>query len=205
MAASLPTVRIAGTTQVCPCHACAFFGSKEEEYAVLLPFMAEGIAAGDKCVNIIDRDDREERLKILSDAGIDAATAARTGQLELRPWEEAHLLGGTFDQHAMLDRLDRNAREAGDAFRLARLWSNQEWLAKGRAGSEDVVEYEGLFNHIWPKHSDITVCVYDTRKYTAAFLIQILCTHPFAIVGGIMTENPFYLPPPPLPDTRPRG
>ena len=42
------TVSIGRTLQSCPCHACAFFTSKEEEYRVMLPFMAEGFEAGDK-------------------------------------------------------------------------------------------------------------------------------------------------------------
>lgn len=45
------TVSLARTTQPCPCHACAFFSSKEEEYRVMLPFLAEGFEAGDKLLN----------------------------------------------------------------------------------------------------------------------------------------------------------
>jgi hypothetical protein len=40
------TFSIRRTTRACPCHACAFFTSKEEEYRVMLPFMAEGFGAG---------------------------------------------------------------------------------------------------------------------------------------------------------------
>lgn len=55
-------VHLAGNEQACPCHVCGFFSSKEEEYRVMLPFMAEGFRAGDKLFHIIDKRDRDERL-----------------------------------------------------------------------------------------------------------------------------------------------
>src|SRR5580693_8400865 len=77
------TVSIGSTLQSCPCQACAFFSSKEEEYRVMLPFMAEGFEAGDKLVHIIDKNHRAERAARLYGAGIDVETAERNGQLEL--------------------------------------------------------------------------------------------------------------------------
>src|SRR5580704_9679377 len=67
------TVSIGRTLQSCPCHACAFFTSKEEEYRVMLPFMAEGFEAGDKLVHIMDKNHRDERVGRLNQAGIDVA------------------------------------------------------------------------------------------------------------------------------------
>jgi hypothetical protein len=195
MEAGPKTVRLAGSTPTCPCHVCAFFRSKEEENAVLLPFMAEGFEAGDKLVNIIDERNREERLQRLASVGIDVLAAERTGQLEIKPWERAHVVGGRFDQQTMLSNLDEAAQSASRSYRLTRLWSNQEWALEGVPGAEDLVEYECRFNYIWPKYNDVVVCVYDSTRFCADLLVQILRTHPFSIVGGILRENPFYVPP----------
>lgn len=189
------TIELAGVAQVCPCHACAFFSSKEAENAVLVPFMAEGIAAGDKCVNIIDADAREERLQALASAGIDVVSAERSGQLELRPWEKAHLIGGRFDQRRMLADLERDAAAGLQEQRKTRLWSNQEWVLKGLPGTDKLAEYECRFNAIWPKYNDITVCVYDATKFSADVLVDMLRTHPTALVGGVLRDNPFYVEP----------
>jgi hypothetical protein len=40
-----------------------------------------------------------------------------------------------------------------------------------------------------------TVCTYDLTKFSTALVMDVLRTHPQAIVGGILQENPFYIPP----------
>jgi hypothetical protein len=187
--------RLARSIEQCPCHACAFFTSKEEEYRVMLPFMAEGFEAGDKLVNIIDGRHRDERLSKLRGVGIDVDRAERSGQLELLPWEQAHTVGGRFDQDRMLTDLDRQTMEGDDRYSTTRLWSNQEWALEGFPGVEDIVEYEARFNYIWPKSNNVYVCVYDAKKFSAEAMMQMMRTHPFAIIDGIMLKNKVYVPP----------
>ena len=189
------SIQLAGVGHTCPLHACAFFASQDEEARVLLPFMKEGIDAGDMCVNIINKAHREERLRRLAEAGIDVAKAERDGHLELRPWEQAYISDGHFDQHSMLAGLDEAAANAQHAHRITRLWSNQEWVLEGLPGSQDLIEYECRFNEIWPKYNDVFVCAYDTTKFGGDVLTNVLRAHPFAIVGGILRANPFYVPP----------
>ena len=130
------TVSIGRTLQSCPCHACAFFTSKEEEYRVMLPFMAEGFEAGDKLVHIIDKNHRDERVERLNQAGIDVETAQRNGQLELLPWEQAHVVDGYFDQHRMLANLDRRFAEDSGRYLATRLWSKSGMGPSGPPGRD---------------------------------------------------------------------
>src|SRR5690349_12258577 len=97
------TIKIGQSEFSCPCHACAFFNSRDEEYELLLPFSKSGAEAGERLFQVVDRSHLEERRKRLAEAGIDVPEAERTGQLEIRPWEDAYLRGNRFDQHAMLD------------------------------------------------------------------------------------------------------
>ena len=161
----------------------------------MLPFMAEGFEAGDRLINIIDQKDRAERLSRLKSAGIDVERAERSGQLELLPWEQAHLVGGRFDQHRMLAALEGEAASGNGHYPRTRLWSNQEWLLEGVPGVEDAVEYEARFNHIWPKTNNVYVCVYDANKFSAKMMLQMLRTHPFAIIDATMRKNEFYVQP----------
>lgn len=163
---------------------------------MLLPFMKEGFEAGDKAFLILDQQQRAERLHRLSEVGIDPDDAEQRGQLEVRSWENAHLRPGRFDQHAMIALLEQafdSDRQKG--FGLTRLWANMEWALQDFPGVHDIVEYESRVNYVLPKYDTVTVCTYDVTKFSASLLMDVLRTHPYAIVGGILQKNSFYVPP----------
>jgi hypothetical protein len=161
----------------------------------MLPFMTEGFEAGDKLINILAKEDRPERLEKLRSAGIDTDVAERTGQLELRPWEEAHLREGRFDLNAMLTLHERHFAVDTEQDRTTRMWSNQEWALNSVPDPLDLLEYESRFNYIWPRYKNVYVCVYDANKFGAAIMMQMLRSHPYVIIDAVMHQNPFYVPP----------
>lgn len=153
--ATAAPVHLAGSVLDRKRHVCAFFHTKAEEYQVLLPFILEGFEHGDKAFHIVDPGHREEHMKRLREAGIDAEAAEERGQLQVRRWEDAYLRGGHFDQNAMLALIEQ-VLEAGktEGFPLTRLVANMEWALEDRPGVEDVVEYETRLNFILPKYDD---------------------------------------------------
>ena len=139
------------------------------------------------------RDEVAARLQL---AGIDVKNAEQGGQLELRPWEQAHLIDGRFDLHAMLELHQQHLAMTSQPDQITRMWSNQAWvLQEGLPGADDLLEYEARFNYIWPKYNNVYVCVYDVNKFGAAVVVQMLRTHPFVIINGVVRENSFYVPP----------
>jgi len=190
------SVSIGQTEFRCPCHACAFFNSREEEYELLLPFSKDGAAAGERVFQVVDKSHVDERRERLAAAGIDVPNAERKGQLEIRPWESAYLRGKRFDQYAMLD-LIKEVLDAGRAsgFPMTRLWANMEWALEDLPGVHDIVEYETRLNEFLPQYDDVVVCTYDLSKFSAPVVMDIMRTHPQVIVGGVLQENAFYVPP----------
>ena len=190
------TARLPWTSSERHRHVCAFFRSREEEYALMLPFIQEGVESGNKIWYIVDSDLRDQHLDVLRQAGLDTDGLRDSGLLEVRPWENAHLRTGGFDQDAMLalvdDFLASNERQGVPA---TRIWSNQEWALKELPGVTDIVEYESRWNDMSARHQVLTVCVYDLTRFSGGIIIDMLRTHPAAIVGGILYENPFYSPP----------
>jgi hypothetical protein len=190
------SVHLAGSTLNCSCHACAFFSSREEEERVLLPFVKEGIEAGDRFFHVLNSENQPLRRRSLLEGGVDVARAEQNGQVELRPWEQAYLRGSRFDQEAMLDLIQQvltDGKQQG--FGLTRLWANMEWALEDLPGVHDIVEYETRLNHVLPKYDDIVVCTYDITKFSAGVVMDILRTHPEVIIGGTLQKNPFYVRP----------
>lgn len=177
-------------------HVCVLYNSMDEEYRVLSSFIEEGFKKGDKAFHIIDSKHRPYHMGRLQELGIDVAAAENTGQLEVHGWEEAHLRPGWFDQYAMLALVEEvlsNTRRRG--FPFTRWVANMGWALGGHRGSEDLVEYCTRLNDVAPKHEATIVCTYDLARFSASSVIDVLRCHPVAIVGGIVQENPFYVPP----------
>jgi hypothetical protein len=119
-----------------------------------------------------------------------------TGQLEVRRWQESYLRGDRFDQDAMLAWIDEALQSgAASGYPLTRLVAHMEWALLDRPGVGDLVEYETRLNYLLPKYDDPVVCTYDLSKFDASVVIDIMRTHPVVIIGEVMQENPFFVPP----------
>jgi hypothetical protein len=148
-------VHLAGSLLDRARHVCAFFHTRDEEYRVLMPFITEGFAHGDRAFHIVDPEHRADHLARLEEAGLDTAAAEASRQLTVLPWEDAYLRGGHFDQNAMLALIEE-VLSAGKSlgFPLTRLVANMEWALEDRPGVEDIVEYETRLNFVLPKYDD---------------------------------------------------
>jgi hypothetical protein len=58
-----------------------------------------------------------------------------------------------------------------------------------------LVEYEARLNHVLVKYDAPVICNYDLSKIDASVAMDIMRTHPIVIVGGLLRENPFFVPP----------
>ncbi len=159
-------------------------------------FIREGFERGDKAFHIVDPELQGEHLKRLTEAGIDAERAMGTGQLELRRWQDAYLRGNRFDQDAMLALLEEVIQSgAASGYALTRLVAHMEWALLDKPGVDDLVEYETRLNYVLPKYADPVICTYDLSKFSASVVMDIMRTHPVVIIGEVLQENPFFIPP----------
>jgi MEDS: MEthanogen/methylotroph, DcmR Sensory domain len=189
-------MRFAGSELAEVRHICAFFNSDEEEYRVLIPFIKEGFESGNRAVHIVNPDQRHDHLQRLSGAGIDVTAVQHSGQLELRINTQMYLEDGQFDQDRVLAAFERIASGNADrAFPVSRIVCQMEWAAKSRSHLDKLVEFESRVNDVWRRHEDAVICTYDLAKFGGETVIDIMRTHPMTIIGGILQQNPFFLPP----------
>jgi len=196
MANESHSVQVAGGNLGGQRHICAFFNSTDEEHRVLHSFIKDGFDRGDKAFHLVNPELREEHLKRLAEAGINVQNAMDTGQLEVRPWQDAYLHGDHFDQNAMLALIEEVLQSADTAgYPLTRLVAHMEWALLDKPGVDNLVEYETRLNYVLPKYDDPVICTYDLSKFPASMVMDIMRTHPVVIIGGILQENPFFVPP----------
>jgi MEDS: MEthanogen/methylotroph, DcmR Sensory domain len=177
-------------------HVCAFFNSDDEEYRVLLPFIKDGFECGDKAVHVVNPYQRRDHLQRLAAAGIDSTAAQQSGQFELRINTEAYLRDGRFDQDRMLEVFEQLASgNAHGGFPLSRICCRMDWAVEDRSYVDDLVEFESRVNDVWRRHDDAVICTYHLGKFGGDTVIDIMRTHPMIIIGGILQQNPFFVPP----------
>jgi hypothetical protein len=189
-------MRFAGSDLGAQRHICAFFHSSDEEYRVVLPFIKDGFECDQKAFHVVDPQLCDEHRQRLASAGIDVAAAEQSGQFDLRGWGDVYLRDGRFDQDRMLALLPEvleSGRQQG--FGLTRMVAHVEWALEKQPGVDDLVEYESRVNYIWPRNRDAVICVYDLTKFGGQIVMDILRTHPMVLIGGIIQENPFFVPP----------
>jgi hypothetical protein len=189
------TVTLAGSRIKGGCHVCAFVNSEAEEDRLLLPFLRQGLAENDKVFQIVDDRGRDERLQRLRAVGIDTTLAERSGQLEVHRWERAGLPDGRFDQDAALAMVEDALRNGRQQFGATRLWASMASALQAFASAQDMIAYEARMNQVTSRFDDVVVCTYDLSRFEATIVMDVLRTHPHVVIGGILQENPFYVPP----------
>ncbi len=81
-------------------------------------------------------------------------------------------------------------------FPLTRLVGHMEWALEDWPGVDELLTYEACLNNMSPIYKkNPLICVYDLAKFGGDIVVDILRTHPMVIIGGILQENPFFVPP----------
>jgi hypothetical protein len=60
------------------------------------------------------------------------------------------------------------------------------------SSANEWVEYEIRLNDVLPRYDDPVICTYDANLLNANLALDILRTHPVAIVRGVLVENSFF-------------
>jgi MEDS: MEthanogen/methylotroph, DcmR Sensory domain len=76
-----------------------------------------------------------------------------------------------------------------------RFLGHMEWALVDLPGVEDLIEFETRVNYVIPKYDDTVICAYNLSEFGASVVMDALRTHPVVIIGGLLQENPFFVPP----------
>jgi hypothetical protein len=177
-------------------HICAFFDSRDEQYAVLTPYLKEGIDYGDQVLTILESKTHADHSARLATAGIPVADASKRGQLKVLASEDTYLQGGSFAAERMYKMLEdalTSARESG--FPRVRTVGDMEWALQDVDGFEELMTYEARVNQLAPQHDCTLLCAYDINLFSGRVIADVLATHSHVLLGGMIHENPHFIDP----------
>jgi PAS domain S-box-containing protein len=177
-------------------HLCCIYETEEEHRAVLTPFLRRGLERGERVLYIVDDRTAEQIIRYLREDGVRVEPYLAEGQLQLLTRTESYVRGGTFDPDAMIALLESETRQAvAEGYTALRVTGEMSWALRGLPGSERLIEYETKLNQFFPGKRCLALCQYDRRRFGPDVLLDVLRTHPIAVIGTQVYENFYYIPP----------
>jgi PAS domain S-box-containing protein len=177
-------------------HLCCMYMTEEEHRAILTPFIRGGLEKGHKVFYVVDVRTAETVLNYLKEEGISIDEYLSSKQLVIADSRDTYIKEGRFDPDSMLALLGKETEKAvQEGFKALRVTGEMSWALRDKPGSERLMEYEGKLNQFFPKNEAIGLCQYDMRRFEPEVLLDVLATHPIAIVRNKCYDNMYYMPP----------
>jgi hypothetical protein len=169
--------------------------SHSDRASALLPYLAAGLANGDRCCAFVGDPDISQVVGGLQGTS-DPDAAMASGQLEI----------GTSDG------TDFRARDSGVAqvvafwrariaasqtngFARTRLTADAAWWALQLPGPDALIEYESELNRLVGGASDSVLCLYDLSLVSGSWVLDVIKVHPTVFFCGLEISNPYYVTP----------
>jgi hypothetical protein len=177
-------------------HICGFYRRPSERDDILIPFLVEGLKAGDKCTCVVDSCTPRDVLARMSEH-IEVDPYVSGSQLEVLDSYGTYLAGGGFLPERMLEFWEAKARQSpfagGPGF--ARNIGDMSWAHRNERVVGDLIGYESELNRIMSNFPQVNLCLYDLTRCSGELIMDVLKTHPKALLGGMVIDNPYYLEP----------
>jgi MEDS: MEthanogen/methylotroph, DcmR Sensory domain len=176
-------------------HICAFYRGREERDRLVVPFLQEGVRAGDVCLCITGGTDHRH----LERAVLDGCDDVDPDLLQIEDAEDSYLAGGSFSSDRMLsywaDWGHKTFEAQGRTF--ARAATDMSWAQNVITGSliDDFMGYEVQATRYARAYPQVAICLYDLDKFRGNVIIPVLKVHPKVFFGGMLLENPYYVDP----------
>jgi MEDS: MEthanogen/methylotroph, DcmR Sensory domain len=178
-------------------HVCVFCRGRDERDELLLPFLAEGLSAGHKCLAVMDTSEPEEVVDAL---GATADGDGPADQLTVLASRDVYLTDRGFDMEGMLAfygaELEQVASGAA-AYPCIRTAGEMTWALRDIPGVADLLTYEARVNQVVADHPEaaISLCLYDVDRFDGELIVGVLRTHPTMVMSGTVVDNPFFIQP----------
>lgn len=174
-------------------HVCQMFATDEAHREVVASYVKQGFDRNEKVLYIADGRDAPAVLELL--AGIDVEAAMDRGQFAVVTSEATYARQGRFDPDAMTEFLRKQTEAAlAEGFTALRGTAEMTWARRELPGAERLFEYESRVNSAFEGAKVIGMCQYDCRRFEPQALLDVLRTHPLAVVGTETYPNPYYVP-----------
>jgi hypothetical protein len=177
-------------------HICSLYRSEQERDNIAIPFVREGIRDGASCRYVVDDQSAEHLRRGLGAIGMNVSALETSGQLKILTAADTYLQKDAFNYHEMIAFWEEVAADVrASKLPYSRCTGETTFLRQNAPGLEHFLEYEAHLNNCVPKMPLIVLCQYNITKFSGDLIVGVLQTHPYAVMGGVLIRNPYYIPP----------
>lgn len=177
-------------------HLCLLYDTKEEQFAAALPFLRAGLERREKCLYIADENRAAAVLDALRKIGTDVDHSLRSGALIIAGKQETYLKHGRFDPDLWIRFLSQATdKEGAGKFSGLTLLGEMTWALGEDTAPDSLIEYEAKLSYYVRDHDVRILCQYHRNRFSPQLILDIIRTHPVVVYGGIICQNPYYVPP----------
>lgn len=169
-------------------HCCLGFRTDEQREEILINFVADGLAAGQKVLYLTDSTTPDAVREWLARRGLAVEPFIGSGQLVLATAGELVLDEDRFDPDTSIAALRREAAAAlSSGYTGLRLTGEMGWALSGVPGTDRLLEFEAKLHRLLRTRTIVGICQYDLRRFTSEELVDIEGQHSTSV-----GPNPVY-------------
>jgi PAS domain S-box-containing protein len=166
-------------------HFCQFYQTKQDLIDILVPYFKAGLEDNEFCMWVTSEPlvaaEAEEAMR---KAVNDFDEYLRRRQIEIIPYDEWYLLGGTFDDDRVLNGWISKLEQAlAKGYSGLRLTGNTFWLERNHW--QAFTEYEAKVNGVIGKYRMMAACTYNLGKCDGNAVIDVVKNHQFALIKQV--------------------
>ena len=175
-------------------HIAGLYETFDERDEIVNGFLSAGLKAGDLqlyCPTERSEDEfRKEFQHFCPECGIQLDDPE---QFSINSAKELYYPDGIFSPFDMdkgLNAFFEQSQKKGK--RNVRATAEMVWALEAIPGAEHLMAYESRLNYFIPGKPWISICLYNTTRFSGSTIINVLKTHPYTLSGGVLMQNPYF-------------
>lgn len=170
---SAATVTVGGASIPVRSHLAPIYNSDLGRLRLAVPFLADGLRAGQPCFLEASGAVLESYADALTEQGIDFAAATNSGQLTILAGPGANATDAIGNWEQVLGRA-----LAGGQSNFVRIVGEMACVRQMFASDADMMTYEEAFDLMAKRIPAVTLCQYDAREFDGEIMLRALKAHP---------------------------
>jgi len=163
-------------------HFCQFYSTKKDLADVLVPYFRAGLENNEFCVWVTsDFFTTDEALDAMMKDMSAFQQYLDKGQIEVLPYREFYLKGGSFDLQRTLNMwMEKHTEALSRGFSGMRVSGNPYWI-DNKKDWDDFACYEAAINNVIGGTKLLVLCTYSLEKCGVVEILDVIKNHEFAL------------------------